>query len=204
MTALQTFSLGHIMIFLFSSVITFINKITSGLTDNYRGFSFTTLQPKYTTHISSLHATWKGEDTSKELKWFPKNRYRIGQILTVRKSIEVERIRTLTAIPLFMDFSKVFNSIYLSGSPSKSVESFIYMGSNVLPMEVNVKIIIGKSNLSYCSKNVNVNGSLSEPGSVDNGVKQGDIPAPTLLSIYFFCDAWTRVEGLWLLDLHSL
>ena len=32
---------------------------------------------------------------------------------------------------------------------------------------------------------VNVNVSLSEPISVDNGVKQGDIPAPTLLSIYF-------------------
>ena len=32
---------------------------------------------------------------------------------------------------------------------------------------------------------VNVNGSLSEPIPVDNGVKQGDIPAPTLFSIYF-------------------
>ena len=75
------------------------------------------------------------------IKMVSKNRSRIGQILTVRKIIDVERIRTLTAILLFMDFSKVFNSIYLSGTPSKSVESFIYMGSNVLPMEVNVKII---------------------------------------------------------------
>ena len=32
---------------------------------------------------------------------------------------------------------------------------------------------------------VNLNGSLSEPIPVDNGVKQGDIPAPTLFSIYF-------------------
>ena len=32
---------------------------------------------------------------------------------------------------------------------------------------------------------VNVNGSLIAPDSVDNGVKQGDIPAPTLFSIYF-------------------
>ena len=31
----------------------------------------------------------------------------------------------------------------------------------------------------------NVNGSLSEPIPVDNDVKQGDIPAPTLFSIYF-------------------
>ena len=31
---------------------------------------------------------------------------------------------------------------------------------------------------------VNFNGSLSEPISIDNGVKQGDIPAPTLFSIY--------------------
>ena len=30
---------------------------------------------------------------------------------------------------------------------------------------------------------VNVNGSLSEPIPFQNGVKQGDIPAPTLLSI---------------------
>ena len=32
---------------------------------------------------------------------------------------------------------------------------------------------------------VNFNGSLSEPIAVDNGVKQGDIPAPTLFSIFF-------------------
>ena len=32
---------------------------------------------------------------------------------------------------------------------------------------------------------VNVNGTLSDPVNVDNGVKQGDIPAPTLFSIYF-------------------
>ena len=32
---------------------------------------------------------------------------------------------------------------------------------------------------------VTFNGSLSEDISVDNGVKQGDIPAPTLFSIYF-------------------
>ena len=32
---------------------------------------------------------------------------------------------------------------------------------------------------------MNVNGSLSEPILVDNGVKQGDTPAPTLFSIYF-------------------
>ena len=32
---------------------------------------------------------------------------------------------------------------------------------------------------------LNFNGSLSDPIPVDNGVKQGDIPAPTLFSIYF-------------------
>ena len=32
---------------------------------------------------------------------------------------------------------------------------------------------------------VKFNGSLSEPIFIDNGVNQGDIPAPTLFSIYF-------------------
>ena len=32
---------------------------------------------------------------------------------------------------------------------------------------------------------VNFNGSLSDPIAIDNGVKQGDIPAPMLFSIYF-------------------
>ena len=32
---------------------------------------------------------------------------------------------------------------------------------------------------------MNVDGSLSEPIPVENGVKQGDIPSPTLFSIYF-------------------
>jgi hypothetical protein len=44
---------------------------------------------------------------------------------------------------------------------------------------------------------VNVNGSLSEPVNVDNGVKQGDIPAPTLFSIYFsvvLCSAFENCD----------
>ena len=40
--------------------------------------------------------------------------------------------------------------------------------------------------LNYSMKaRVNINVSLSEPIPVDNGVKQGDIPAPTLFSFYF-------------------
>ena len=37
---------------------------------------------------------------------------------------------------------------------------------------------------------VNFDGQLSEEISVDNGVKQGDIPAPTLFSIYLSAMLW--------------
>ena len=40
---------------------------------------------------------------------------------------------------------------------------------------------------------VNFNGSLSEPVSIDNGVKQEDIPAPTLFSRYL---AVTRIHSV--------
>ena len=37
---------------------------------------------------------------------------------------------------------------------------------------------------------VNFNGQLSEQISVDNDVKKGDIPAPTLFSIYLSAILW--------------
>ena len=37
---------------------------------------------------------------------------------------------------------------------------------------------------------VNFNGQLSEELNIDNGVKQGDIPAPTLFSLYLTAVLW--------------
>ena len=42
---------------------------------------------------------------------------------------------------------------------------------------------------------VNVGGKLSEPISVANGVKQGDIPASTLFSLYFAVVFQLAFEG---------
>ena len=44
-----------------------------------------------------------------------------------------------------------------------------------------------RSLLDGMQARVNFNNTLSEEISVENGVKQGDILAPTLFAIFFFC-----------------
>ena len=76
---------------------------------------------------------------------------------------------------VFVDLTKVFDTVNRSalwiilgklGCPPQFVEMLKQLHRNM-------------------KARVNLNGSLSEPIPVDNGVKQGDIPAPTLFSIYF-------------------
>ena len=46
---------------------------------------------------------------------------------------------------------------------------------------------------------VNFGGTLSEPFSVDNGVKQGDLEAPTIFAIYFAVYAFKDLdEGIYI------
>ena len=76
---------------------------------------------------------------------------------------------------VFVDLTKVFDTVNRSalwiilgklGCPPQFVEMLKQLHRNM-------------------KARVNLNGSLSEPIPVDNGVKQGDIPAPTLFSSYF-------------------
>ena len=76
---------------------------------------------------------------------------------------------------VFVDLTKAFDTINRNalwtilgklGCPSKFVDLFKHLHRDM-------------------KARVNFDGALSEPIAIDNGVKQGDIPAPTLFSIYF-------------------
>ena len=81
---------------------------------------------------------------------------------------------------VFVDLTKAFDTVNREafwrilgkiGCPPSFVDKF-------RPLHRNMKA------------QVNFNGQLSEQISVDNGVKQGDIPAPTLFSIYYSAMLW--------------
>ena len=76
---------------------------------------------------------------------------------------------------VFVDLTKAFDSINRSAL-------WTILGKLGCPYEFVEMLKQFHHNMTA---RVNVNGSLSEAVSVDNGVKQGDITAPTLFSIYF-------------------
>ena len=87
------------------------------------------------------------------------------------KSIE-QRVKLYQ---VFVDLTKAFDTV---NRPAL----WIILGKLGCPPHF---VNLFKSLHSNMKAYVNFNGSLSEPISVDNGVKQGDIPAPTLFSIFF-------------------
>ena len=81
---------------------------------------------------------------------------------------------------VFVDLTKAFDTVNREAL-------WIVLGKYGCPPEFVDKF----KQLHSCMKaQVNFDGQLSEKFSVDNGVKQGDIPAPTLFSIYLSAMLW--------------
>ena len=106
---------------------------------------------------------------------FRKNRGTTDMIFSARQLQEKCREQNLGLYQVFVDLTKAFDTVnrkalweilHKLGCPNKFV--------NIL-----------KSFHDDMNVWVNVSGNLSDPITVDNGVKQGDIPAPTLFAIYF-------------------
>jgi hypothetical protein len=99
----------------------------------------------------------------------------MDMIFSARQLMEKCIEQQVPLYQVFVDLTKAFDTINRSalwtileklGCPCEFVEMLKQLHRNM-------------------KARVNFNGSLSEPVPVDNGVKQGDIPAPTLFSIYF-------------------
>ena len=81
---------------------------------------------------------------------------------------------------VFVDLTKAYDTVNRDAL-------WIVLGRNGCPPEFVDKF---RQLHSSMKAQVNFDGQLSEKFSVDNGVKQGDIPAPTLFSIYLSAMLW--------------
>ena len=106
---------------------------------------------------------------------FREGRGTVDMIFSARQLMEKCKEQRVPLYQVFVDLTKAFDTVNRDalwtilgklGCPEQFVEM-------LKKLHLNMKA------------RVNVNGVLSDPVSVDNGVKQGDIPAPTLFSIYF-------------------
>ena len=106
---------------------------------------------------------------------FRDGRGTMDMIFSGRQLIEKFIEQQVPLYQVFVDLTKAFDTINRSAL-------WKILGKLGCPYEF-VEIL--KQFHHNMTARVNVNGSLSEPVSVDNGVKQGDTTAPTLFSIYF-------------------
>ena len=106
---------------------------------------------------------------------FRTGRGTMDMIFSARQLMEKCIEQRVPLYQVFVDLTKAFDTVNRSalwiilgklGCPPQFVEMLKQLHRNM-------------------KARVNLNGSLSEPIPVDNGVKKGDIPAPTLFSIYF-------------------
>ena len=106
---------------------------------------------------------------------FRAGRGTMDMIFSARQLMEKCIEQQVPLYQVFIDLTKAFDTINRSAL-------WTILGKLGCPSEF---VAILKQLHRNMKARVNFNGSLSEPVPVDNGVKQGDIPAPTLFSIYF-------------------
>ena len=99
----------------------------------------------------------------------------MDMIFSVRQLQEKCIEQRVPLYQVFVDLTKAFDTVNRSAL-------WIILGKLGCPPEF---VNMFKQLHRDMKAQVNFNGSLSNPIAVDNGVKQGDIPAPTLFSIYF-------------------
>ena len=106
---------------------------------------------------------------------FRSGRGTMDMIFSVRQLQEKCIEHQVALYQVFVDLTKAFDTVNRSAL-------WIILGKLGCPSEfVDMFKQLHRDMKGY----FNFNGSLSKPIDIDNGVKQGDIPAPTLFSIYF-------------------
>ena len=106
---------------------------------------------------------------------FRTGRGTVDMIFSARQLMEKCIEQRVPLYQVFVDLTKAFDTV-------NRIALWIILGKLGCPPQF-VELL--KQLHRNMKATVNLNGSLSEPIPVDNGVKQGDIPAPTLFSINF-------------------
>jgi exonuclease III len=94
-------------------ILPFPKKGDLGLPTNYRGITLTAIAAKiYNLLLLNRIRPKIDPILRKNQNGFRQNRSTVGQILTIRRIIEGVRAKNLTAVLLFVDFSKAFDTIH--------------------------------------------------------------------------------------------
>ena len=144
---------------------------------NYRGISLLEAVVKgFSKVLSNRLIQWICFNVIPESQCdFRTGRGTMGMIFSARQLMEKCIEQGVPLYQVYVDLTKVFDTVNRSAL-------WIILGKLGCPFQF-VEML---KQLHHDMKaRVNVNGSLSESIPVDNSVKQGDIPAPTLFSIYF-------------------
>lgn len=159
-------------------IVLFKNKGKRDECGNYRGIALLCIAGKVlsrvmlsrlTTHISSsvLPESQCG---------FRSGRGTADMIFSARQLQEKAREQRVGLYQVFIDLTKAFDTVNRGA-----------LWEILQKMGCPIKFVtILKSFHDDMRVRVSASGELSDPISVENGVKQGDIPAPTLFAIYFY------------------
>ena len=114
----------------------FPKKADLGQTSNYRGITLTSIAAKIYNALLLNQIQPEMENILRRNQYgFRKGSVTIGQILTMRRSIEGVKVIQIPATLLFVDFSKAFDSVH-----REKMEKIIL--AYVIPKEIVTAIII--------------------------------------------------------------
>ena len=122
-------------------ILPFPKKGYPGLAKNYRGIKLTSIAAKiYNALIRNRIEPKIDNIRRKNQNGFQRNRSTTSQILTIRKILEGVRAKNLQATILFVDFTKVFDSIHRGkmgqillayGLPQETVAAIMILCRNI-------------------------------------------------------------------------
>ena len=117
-------------------MLPFPKKADLGQTSNYRGITLTSIAAKIYSALLLNQIQPEMENILRRNQYgFRKGSVTIGQILTVRRSIEGVKVRQIPATLLFVYFSKAFDSVHRE-KMGKIILSY------VIPKEIVTAIMI--------------------------------------------------------------
>ena len=144
---------------------------------NFRGISLLSIISKVLAriHLSRLNTHIVPNGVSESQCGFRANRGTADMVFSLRQLQEKRIEQNLDLYHCFIDLSKAFDTV------NREV-LWVVLGKCGCPPKF---VTMVKSLHVTMKARVNFWGTLSEPFSVDNGVKQGDLEGPTLFAIYF-------------------